>query len=91
MARTNQRQLLADMNECNVNHLSTGRSTYWSTDRRKVPDLINFSVIKGINTKYRQNKSVTLVVKCNITLRNKTTNGEQFRAKLDVSFGLEVL
>jgi hypothetical protein len=32
----------------NVSHVSTGEPTYWPSDRRKVPDLIDFDVVKRI-------------------------------------------
>jgi hypothetical protein len=34
----------------NVTYVSTGEPTYWPSDRRKVPDLIDFGVVKGIPT-----------------------------------------
>jgi hypothetical protein len=30
----------------NLSRVSTGEPTYWSTDRRKVPDLIDLAVVK---------------------------------------------
>ena len=32
----------------NLSHVSTGEPTYWPSDRRKVPDLIDFGVVKHI-------------------------------------------
>jgi len=32
----------------NLSHVSTGEPTYWPSDRRKVPDLIDFGVVKRI-------------------------------------------
>jgi hypothetical protein len=34
----------------NLTHASTGEPTYWPSDRRKVPDLIDFGVVKRIPT-----------------------------------------
>ncbi|XP_043591770.1 uncharacterized protein LOC122571748 [Bombus pyrosoma] len=33
----------------NLNILSTGRPTYWSTEMSKIPDLLDFAVTKGLN------------------------------------------
>ena len=30
--------------------LSTGRPTYWPTDLNKIPDLLDFTVTRGLNT-----------------------------------------
>ena len=32
----------------NLSHVSTGKPTYWLSDRRKLPDLIDFRVVKRI-------------------------------------------
>ena len=34
----------------NLAHISTGEPTYWPSDRRKMPDLIDFGVVKRIPT-----------------------------------------
>ena len=34
----------------NLIAISTGESTYWPTDRNKLPDLIDFAVVKGLNS-----------------------------------------
>jgi hypothetical protein len=36
------------MERNNLKHLSRGESTYWPSYRNKLPDLVDFSVIKGI-------------------------------------------
>jgi hypothetical protein len=36
------------MERNNLKHLSTGESTYWPSDRNKLPDLLDFCVTKGI-------------------------------------------
>lgn len=42
------RQLLLAMEEYKLRHISTGQPTYWPSDPRKIPDLIDFAVTKGI-------------------------------------------
>ena len=34
--------------------LSTGKPTYWPTDPNKIPDLIDFFIIKDVSSKYMQ-------------------------------------
>jgi hypothetical protein len=36
------------MEQLNLHHLSPGEPTYWPSDRNKLPDLLDFCVIKGI-------------------------------------------
>jgi len=43
-------ELLKAMQEENLMHVSTGEPTYWPSDRRKVPDLLDFGVMKQIPT-----------------------------------------
>ena len=50
----------------NLNILSTGRSTYWPADLNKIPDLLDFAVIKGLNA----NK---LKITANLELRSDYT------------------
>ncbi|PNF19341.1 putative RNA-directed DNA polymerase from transposon X-element [Cryptotermes secundus] len=45
------RELLATMNSNNLSYLTTGQPTYWPTDSRKTPDILDFCVTKGLNTK----------------------------------------
>jgi endonuclease/exonuclease/phosphatase family metal-dependent hydrolase len=42
------REVLKTMEQLNLHHLSTGEPTYWPSDRNKLPDLLDFCVIKGI-------------------------------------------
>jgi hypothetical protein len=44
------RELFKAMQTDNLTHASTGEPTFWPSDRRKVPDLIDFGVVKGIPT-----------------------------------------
>jgi hypothetical protein len=46
------RELFKTMTANNMYSLSTGEPTYWPTDRRKIPDVLDFCVIKGINENY---------------------------------------
>lgn len=41
--------LLQSIYKNNLQALSGGRPTYWPTDRRKIPDIIDFSVLKNIS------------------------------------------
>lgn len=49
---TRGRELLKSIQDNNLHYLSTGQPTYWPTDRRKLPDLLDFCVIKGISERY---------------------------------------
>ena len=42
------RELLKAMQEENLMYVSTGEPTYWPSDKRKVPDLLDFGITKGI-------------------------------------------
>lgn len=46
------RELLKCIQTNGMDVVSTGQPTYWPTDRSKIPDLIDFSVIKGIRKEY---------------------------------------
>lgn len=52
LANPRGRELLKTINKNNCGYLSTGQPTYWPTDRNKLPDLIDFCVIKGISKYY---------------------------------------
>lgn len=49
LTTTKGRELLAAMTENKLDYVSTGQPTYWPSDRRKVPDLLDFCVTKGVN------------------------------------------
>lgn len=51
LTNTKGRELLATIEKGNFNYLSTGEPTYWPTDRAKIPDLLDFCITKGIDTK----------------------------------------
>jgi hypothetical protein len=42
------REVLKTMEQLHLQHLSTGEPTYWPSDHNKLPDLLDFCVIKGI-------------------------------------------
>lgn len=46
------RQLYQSLLENNLYTISTGEPTYWPSDRRKKPNVIDFCVVKGISTYY---------------------------------------
>lgn len=52
LATPRGRQLLRVINDNHYSTFSTGEPTYWPTDMRKVPDLLDFFVSKGINQNY---------------------------------------
>jgi hypothetical protein len=52
LTTTKGRELLKAIQEQNYLYLSTGSPTYWPTDGNKTPDLLDFSVTKGISTGY---------------------------------------
>lgn len=43
------RRLYQSMFENNLHRITTGEPTYWPTDRRKKPDVIDFCIVKGIS------------------------------------------
>lgn len=48
LATTKGRELLKCIANNNLKHVSTGKPTYWPTDKNKIPDVIDFCVMKGI-------------------------------------------
>jgi len=80
---TKGRQLLKAMNIKKLIHLSTGLPTYWPTDKRKSPDLIDFCVAKGISHNYldiepsldlSSDHSPIIVKICTTIIKNNQTN-----------------
>lgn len=47
---TKGRNLLRALTDANYSHLSNGEPTYWPTDPRKLPDLLDFFILNGIPT-----------------------------------------
>lgn len=45
------RELVKAMDANNLKHISTSQPTYWPSDRKKTPDILDFCVTKGIDTK----------------------------------------
>jgi hypothetical protein len=54
LTTTKGRELLRAIQETRYEAMSTGKPTYWSTDPGKIPDLINFFIIKNIPAQYLQ-------------------------------------
>lgn len=52
LTTTKGRELLKAVNEYGATTLSTGKPTYWPTDPNKIPDLIDFFIIKSISSNY---------------------------------------
>jgi hypothetical protein len=50
-------EVLKTMERNNLKHLSTGEPTYWPSDRKKLPDLVDFCVTKGIPQDFAVAKS----------------------------------
>jgi len=57
LATTRGRELLKAIQKGNLHHISTSEPTHWPTDRRKIPDVIDFCVTKGIASNYFNAKS----------------------------------
>lgn len=51
IATAKGKELYATLKANNLTAVSTGQPTYWPTDRRKIPDVIDFGIIKGINAR----------------------------------------
>lgn len=51
------RELFAAIRGNNLCHLSTRQPTYWPADKRKIPDVVDFCVIKGVNMSHLKIKS----------------------------------
>lgn len=54
---TKGKNLLIAMQKINAKHLSTGEPTYWPTDNTKIPDLIDFCILKGMKIEEFKMKS----------------------------------
>jgi endonuclease/exonuclease/phosphatase family metal-dependent hydrolase len=48
------RELLSAIQEARCEAMTTGKPTYWPTDPGKIPDLIDFFIIKNIPANYLQ-------------------------------------
>jgi hypothetical protein len=46
------RTLYKSVTEINLDFVSSGQPTYWPTDQNKIPDLLDFFIIKGISLNY---------------------------------------
>ena len=77
------RQLFTAMQKDNLFSISTGEPTYWPTDNNKLPDLIDFAIVKNIDQKLFTVKScydlssdhspVIIEINSKITSTSKTT------------------
>lgn len=54
LTTTKGKELLQAIREYNCESLSTGKPTYWPTDTNKIPDLIDFFIIKNISANFLQ-------------------------------------
>lgn len=52
LTNTRGRQLKTSIDRHNLNTISTPEPTSWPTDANKIPDVIDFFVVKGLSTKY---------------------------------------
>ena len=52
LTTTKGRELYNLLKESNYQHLSTGEPTYWPSDPGKIPDLLDFFIIKGISNNF---------------------------------------
>lgn len=57
LTTTRGRELLKAIRKNNLYSLSTGEPTYWPSDRNKIPDLLDFFIIKGIAKTYTKIES----------------------------------
>lgn len=54
LTNTKGRKLIEAMTQLKCESHSTGKPTYWPTDKNKIPDLIDFFVVRNISTNYIQ-------------------------------------
>lgn len=52
LTTTKGRELYNLLQESNYQYLSTGEPTYWPTDPVKIPDLLDFFIVKGISNNF---------------------------------------
>lgn len=52
LTNTKGRELMTTITDNNLNIKATGEPTYWPSDPAKIPDAIDFFIIKGINPNY---------------------------------------
>jgi hypothetical protein len=88
LTKTKRRELLKVIQEKNCSFLSTGTPTYWPTDGKKIPDLLDFFVTNGISSKYTDiqssydltsDHSPIIVRKPTPRLPNSKTNCDTYR------------
>lgn len=101
------RALLKAANNINAEIISTRKATYWPTDQYKIPDLLDFFVMKGISSNYVEIidlieltsdhipvlltlSSNVIKKQCKVSLTNKKTDWDLFRANLEEMITLSV-
>jgi hypothetical protein len=105
LTTTKGRELLKAINEYKCEAISMGKPMYWPTDPERIPDLIDFYIIKNISSNYIQlednlelgsdhlpiilSESVVLNP-CNPMLVNKKTDWDGFRTTIDERIQLMV-
>ena len=88
---TKGRELLKVINEKRCEVISTGKPTYWPTDPAKIPDLIDFFIIKNVSTNYIQIEEIlelssdhtTIVLSLNENAIQKSNNPVLVNRKTD--------
>jgi hypothetical protein len=97
------RNLLTVMQQNNLNYMSMGEPTYWPTDLKKIPDLLDFAITKGIsdinsNLDMSSDHSPIVITLSNhviwkkppIRLYNKYTNWTQFQDHINDNINLNM-
>jgi len=103
---TRGREILSTMDGLGLSAVASGHPSYWPTDGAKIPDLLDFFVVRGISTNYLCDTSlelssdhtpVLLTVNISIptkpgkcTLHNKKTDWESFCTLLNSSLSTSV-
>lgn len=57
LTTTRGRQLKLCVDDCKLTTVSTGEPTYWPSDPNKIPDLLDFFILKGFSTHYIKSES----------------------------------
>lgn len=105
-AHTKGKELLQAIYKTHSFSTSACKPTYWPTDRRKKPDLLDFYIVKGLATNFLLTEnlidlssdhtpvlltiSTTVIQKKKKTLTSKATNWDKFREELGQRIDLRV-
>jgi hypothetical protein len=57
LTTSKSRNLLNVIQQNNLNYMSAGGPTYWPTDLKEIPDLLDFAITEGISDIYSSIKS----------------------------------